>query len=98
MEMSVSLEFLNRYAWLGPRFCYLVAVIFTEVDIAAYAPFFVVLKRSVQLPFFVGITIFAPRRRQLPFVTRQVFVPFDGVVTIEDNFTVFFTLNAVDLT
>ena len=66
---------------------YLLMVIRTVVDIAGYAPRFAVERRSLHEPFFVGATKRPLLIRDPPEVTRQVFVPFDGVVIIDDNFT-----------
>jgi hypothetical protein len=40
---------------------------------------------NVQRPFLVGITIFLPLTRHAPDVTRHVFAPLDGVVTIDES-------------
>lgn len=65
------------------------------VLIAGYAPRFAVFKRNLHDPGFVGATIVEPRRRHAPEVTRHVFFPLEGVVTIEANDADFFTANDV---
>lgn len=55
------------------------------VDILGYGDFFATDSVRVQRPFLVGISNLLPLTRHPPEVTRQVFFPFDGVVTIDES-------------
>ena len=68
------------------------------VDILGYDDFFATDKFSVQRPFLLGISNFLPLTRHGPDVTRHVFFPFDGVVTMSDNFGLLRTFHDVVFT
>lgn len=67
------------------------------VDIAGYEPFLATLNRKRHEPFLVGINSREPTLRHFPDTTVHVFVPLDGVETIEISNGVFFTLYEVVL-
>ena len=77
---------------------YLVTVTRMVVDIAGYVDFFATDSVRVQRPFLVGISNLLPLTRHSPDVTRQVFFPFDGVVTMLDNFGLLRTCHDVVFT
>ena len=64
---------------------YFVAVTRIFVVIFGYGDFFATDSVRVQRPFLVGINNLLPLTRHPPDVTRQVFFPFDGVVTIDES-------------
>lgn len=69
----------------------------TVVLIAGYEPFFAMLNLKRHEPDLVGINSLEPTLLQFPDTTVHVFVPLDGVETIEVSNGVFFTLYEVVL-